>query len=425
MVRAGVAALVVGVAAPAAWAATTWSPAATSDKTIGAATPQYSFNYGSGAARTKNGNVVVAYADDAGTTQSKQSVYVRTGKVDVNKNVTWGKAKLVSPATQISDRATVATGKTNNNIYVVWASQTGYGAHYNPDGVRVAYFSSFIPGTGWSTPTALTSLTGHVDYPVVAGSGNNVYVTYTDSDTGDVFQLTSANAGATWGSTQLGTTTRPDPGLGYGPEGLGAWPVNCAAGTNVATAWLDGSGNVKLSVSKTSGSAVSTKTITTSSTAGGDDGGWSNCDATGQRIGVTWNQDDGQYYTEYNTGSNSFTTATTKALALPNGGHTATYGGAVAISGASKVGIAAPLCVLDGCDYTNKQERIDLNWLESSNNGSSWSAPTLLSSSTVAGKYLNDSPSPLFYDANTRFVFYNGWNATYGNYRIYLSTGTG
>ncbi|MFL6288542.1 MAG: hypothetical protein ACJ73L_09105, partial [Actinomycetes bacterium] len=324
---------------------------------------------------------------------------------------------------QISDRVTVATGKTNNNIYVVWASQSGYGAHYDPNGARVLYFRSFISGTGWGSPTALTSLTGHVDYPVVAGSGNNVYITYTDSDSGNVYQLTSTNAGGSFASTQLGTTTRPDPGLGYGPEGLGAWPVNCAAGTNVATAWLDGSGDVKLSVSKTNGSAVSTKTINTSDTAGGNDSGWANCDATGQRIGVTWNQDDGQYYAEYNTGSDTFTTAAKKAYALPAGGHTATYGGAVAISGANKVGIAAPLCVLDGCDYTNKQERIDLNWLESSDQGATWSAPELLSSSTVAGKYLNDSPSPMFYDANTRFVFYNGWNATYGNYRIYLSSG--
>ena len=77
----------------------------------------------------------------------------------------------------------------------------------------------------------------------------------------------------------------------------------------------------------------------------------------------------------------------------------------------------------DGCDYTSKTTRIDLKWLESSNNGSSFGADQAIASSSVSGKSLNDSPSVLWYDDNTRMVLYNGWNANYLNYRLYLSVG--
>src|SRR5204862_5568126 len=109
----------------------------------------------------------------------------------------------------------------------------------------------------------------------------------------------------------------------------------------------------------------------------GDDGGWANCDAAGSRIGVTWNQDNGVYYAEYNTGSNLFTRAAKNVYALSDGTHAASYSGAVALSGATTVGIAAPLCVQNGCDWTRNLTRIDLNWLESADGGGTWSAPTL------------------------------------------------
>jgi hypothetical protein len=258
---------------------------------------------------------------------------------------------------------------------------------------------------------------------VVAASGENVYISYTNSDTGDVLLRTSSDAGANWNSTTLGQTTRVDSGLGSGPEGVGAWPGTCAAGSNVGVVWLDGSGDVKLSVSETNGTGLSTKTIATTSDAGGNDEGWVQCDAVGSRIGLTWNQDDGVYYAEYSTATDTFTRTATKAVSIPGGGYAASYGGSVALNGTSTVGIAAPMCVQDGCDYSDSAVRIDLRWVESSNKGGLWGAPEALSNSSVAGKPLNDSPSPLFYDANTRFVIYNGWNSGYTNYRLYLATG--
>jgi hypothetical protein len=416
--RAGVAALVVGVAAPAAWAATTWSPGPTADSKTGFVSGQYSWNYGSAASKVGSNKIAFAYASDAGTADSKESVYVRIGTVDpTTKAVTWAKPKLISPKTQIADRITLGSGKTNGNVYTTWADQTSYGK-YDPAKPRATWYRGLVNGS-WTKPKRLSSKTGRVDYPVVTGAGNNVYIAYTNADTGKVTLKLSSDAGTTFATKSLGTTTRD---INDG-EGLGGWPCVASDGANFAAAWLDGSGKIVVRVSEDSGATIAKKTITPTSDAGGDDEGWVQCDASGDRIGFTWNQDDGVYYAEYSTATDTFVTPATKAYALSDGTHDASYSGSIALSGTSTVGLAAPLCVQDGCDYTNNTTRIDLRWLESSNNGANWSAAESLSNSSVTGKFLNDSPSPIFFDDTTRFVIYNGWQANYKNYRLYMATG--
>jgi hypothetical protein len=330
--------------------------------------------------------------------------------------VTWDKAKLISPKTQIADRITLGAGKTNGNVYTAWADQTSYG-QYDPALPRAAYYRGLVGGT-WTAPVRLSSKTGRVDYPVVTGAGNNVYIAYTNADTGKVTLKVSSDAGTTFATKPMGATTRD---LGDG-EGFGGWPCVASAGTNFASAYLNGSGSITAYISTNNGTDIVKRTINTGSAAGGDDEGWVQCDAVGDRVGFTWNQDDGVYYAEYSAAGN-VVTSPTKAYALPGGGYQASYSGSISLSGASTVGLAAPLCVQNGCDYTNNTSRIDLKWLESTNKGVAWSGATALSDSSVTGKYLNDSPSPIFFDATTRFVIYNGWQANYKNYRLYLSTG--
>lgn len=415
--RVGVAALVVGVAAPAAWAATTWTPGPNADSKTGTVSGQYSWNYGSAASKVGANKIAFAYSSDAGTADSKQSVYARIGSVDSGtKAVTWGKPKLISPKTQVADRITLGAGKTNGNVYTAWASQTKYAL--DPAAPRVAYYRGLVNGK-WSKPVKLSAKTGRVDYPVVTGAGNNVYVAYTNGDTGKVTLKLSTDAGASFATKTLGSTTRD---LNDG-EGFGGWPGVCSAGTNFGSVWLDGTGKIAVVVSKNSGGTIVKTSINTGSTAGGDDEGWVQCDALGSRIGFTWNQDDGVYYAEYSTATDSFVTSPTKAYSLPGGGYAASYSGSISLSGASTVGLAAPLCVQNGCDYTDNTSRIDLKWLESTNKGVAWSGATALANSSVAGKFLNDSPSPIFFDSTTRYVIYNGWQANYRNYRLYLSTG--
>lgn len=410
--RVGIAALAVGVAAPTAWAAT-WTPTPNADKSTGVASGQYSWNYGSSFARLDNGDVAMAYTSDKGTTKSKQSTYARVGSVS-GGDVSWTKPVRSSKAAQITDRTSLAT--SGNNIHTVYVTQTSYG-RYDPAKPRTAFIRSRVGGS-WNKQVKLSSGKGRVDYPIVAASGSNVYVAYTNSNSGQILMRRSTNDGSSFNSTKLGKTTRD---LGGG-EGFEAWGITCASGSNVALAWLKGDGTIKLSVSKDSGSSYSTKTIN-SNNAGGNDEGWAACDATGDRIGVTWNENDGVYYAEYNTGSNSFTTARKNIYPFSGSAYAASYAGAPSLTGASTVGLAVPLCVQDGCDYESKQTRIDLKWLESSNNGSTFGSTESISNSSVAGKYMNDSPSVLWYDSNTRMVLYNGWTANYTNYRLYLSVG--
>ena len=268
----------------------------------------------------------------------------------------------------------------------------------------------------------LTSTSGRVDYPIISASGEHRLrrvhqLQHRCSDSSTQHQRRCDVSGQ--------HQPRHDDSRDDG-EGLAAWPISCASGTNSAVAWLKGDGTIKLSVSENSGTSYTTKTIN-SVNAGGNDEGWAGCDATGSRIGITWNENDGVYYSEYSTATDSFTTPRKNIFPFSGSGYLASYSGTVALSGAGTVGIAAPLCVQDGCDYTTNATRIDLKWLESADNGDNFAAEEAISNATAAlsgGKTLNDSPTALFWDADTRFVLYNGWTANYGNYRLYLATGT-
>lgn len=417
--RVGVAALAVGIAAPTAWAAT-WSPSPSADKTVGTAGKASTWNYGSSFAKLANGDVAMTYTTDAdANANSPQSTYALIGDVDgTTKAVTWGAPFMTSQAATKADRTSLATG--GDNVHAVFVKQHA-ATVTDITKPRVGYVRSNVGGT-WGAPVAISPAQGRVDYPIVAASGDSVYVAYTNAANGKVTVKRSVNAGATFPSTStVGTTTRNDG------EGLAAWPITCASGSNVGIAWLKGDGTIKLSVSKNGGGTYATKNIPAVG-AGSDDEGWASCDATGNRIGVTWNEDDGVYYTEYSTGSNSFVTPRTNIFPFSGSGYLASYSGTVALTGTSKVGIAAPLCVQDGCDYTANTTRIDLKWLESSNKGGTFAAAEAVANATAplsGGKTLNDSPSAMWYDATTRFVLYNGWTANYNNYRLYLSTGTG
>ncbi len=421
--RAGVLGLAVGVGIPTAWAAT-WTPAPspTASKTLGSiTTTNYTWNYGSALGKLSNGSLATGYISDNTT---PEGMFVMTGAVGGSDVVSWSAPTLISPVAVNVDRPSLATGVTNNNIYASYVTQTKYAL--DPTKPRQLFIRTFTGGS-WQPAVALSGATGRVDYPVVSASGNNVYAAFTNSDTGKVTLRVSTNAGASFSAAKsVGTTTRIDPD--DGGTNLAAWPGVCSSGNTVAVPYLSNNKTLKYTISEDAGATWSVKSVVLSSAAGTDNG-WGTCDAVGSRIGFAWNQNNGVYYAEYNTTSDSFTTAAKKAFALPGGGYAAGYGIQAALNGTGTVGLAAPLCVQDGCDYNARATRIDLNWLESSNNGSSFGSPELLAQASATiqgGRILNDSPSALWYDANTRFVTYNGWDATaYKNYRVYLSTGQG
>ena len=429
--RVGVAALAVGVAAPAAWAATTWAPAPTGGTTDGQIAGPATWSYGGNFDKAANGSVYAAvttdkpggtWASDAGP---RQGIYVTKGTVNATTGATTsGNLKRVNPGTKHGEAGSLATGGTNNNVYTTWLTWKSYD-NYNVTDPRQAQFRALVGGT-WQPVVNLTSgSTFRVDYPVVAGSGNTVLVAYTNANNGNVVVRRSTDAGVTFGTVNAGTTDRLDPD--DAAAGYAGWPTICAAGNNAVVSWISG-GQVNVRTSN-DGGASWRPTVKLGSTAG-EDRGWSQCDIEGDRIGLTWNENDGVYYAEYSGATGNATLAAKQVIALPEtlDGVTfnAAYSIAVALNGADTVGISAPLCEQDECNYNAKATRIHLYWTESTDGGTTFDTPTLLSKPTTSNKKnLNDSPAPMYYDNDTRLVLYNGWTSTYTNYRLYLARGNG
>jgi hypothetical protein len=264
---------------------------------------------------------------------------------------------------------------------------------------------------------------GQVDYPVVAAAGSNVYVVYTNSKNGAMIAKRSTDNGATFSNVNVGTTTRIDSD--DVAEGYAGWPGICAAGSNVGVVWLaDNGGKLNYAISTNGGSTFPTKG-TLENAGAGDNFSWSQCDATGSRIGVTWTTSSALKYREYNTGSSSWGAERTAATFSSGGTYKSGYGPAVALNGAGQVGITWGDCKTAGCDYYRNVTRIDLSYIESTNNGAAWGPRQLLASSDVTTKRLNDSASVIFWNATTRYIVYNGWTANYSNYRLFLTRGTG
>ncbi|MCZ3387985.1 MAG: hypothetical protein LH645_02420 [Actinomycetia bacterium] len=224
------------------------------------ATGQYSWNYGSSFGKLANGKVALSYTSDATT---PQGTYVRTGTVDpFTKAVTWGKAKRTSQGTKFADRTSLAAG--GNTVHASWITQHR-ATISDITQPRVAYVRTLV-GSTLGAPIRLSSATGRVDYPIVAASGTNSYVTYTNADTGKVVVRRSTDSGLSFLAAQTtGTTTRDDG------EGKAAWPINCVSGSNVAVVWLPGDGTIKLSLSENSGATFTTKSINAVN-AGDNDG---------------------------------------------------------------------------------------------------------------------------------------------------------
>ncbi|HEX5017980.1 MAG TPA: hypothetical protein VFX15_10400 [Actinomycetes bacterium] len=429
--RVGVAALAVGVAAPAAWAAVAWTPAANGGTTDGQAFGAANWAYGGNFEKSANGSVWAAlttdkigntWASDAGP---YQGIYVRKGTVDpATGATTWAKAKRVSPGKKHGEAGSLSTGGSNNNVYTTWLTWKSYD-NYDVTDPRQAQFRALVGGT-WQPVVNLTSgKSTRVDYPVVAGSGNTVLVAYTNANNGNIVVRRSIDAGVTWGSTNAGTTNRLDPD--DSAAGFAGWPTICADGAGAVVSWVS---NNQINIRTSNDGGATWRPTVSVGTSAGADRGWSQCDVEGNRIGLAWNENDGVKYAEYSVATGNATTAAKTVIALPStlDGTTfnAAYAVAPALTGAGTVGIAAPLCVQNGCDYNDKATRIHLYWTESTNNGGSFNTPTVLAQPTSANKKnLNDSPAPMYYDSDTRLVMYNGYNAAYTNYRLYLARGNG
>lgn len=419
------------VTATAAFAAITWTPALTSAPAqIG---PNYTWNYGNGLSNTSTyvealwasdcvppTSTCSTFATDAGP---YQGVYVQRQLISGGA---WSSPKRLNPTTQHAERTTLTSA--GNAVYAGWVSQTSYDA-YDPTLPRAFYVRpSTDQGGTWGKTIAVTPKTGRVDYPILASSGTNVYAIWTDANTGKIRLRISNDSGITWNTpTTIGTTTSGTSSAG---EGFYGFPTIAASGTNLIASWFTtATGGQAVAVSNTSGTSWTKTTLTSASPndtiryaqAGGAS------DGASSRVAVAYTDATALKVAVY-TGAGSPVIRTVASFPLVVGAKTyaGSYGPVVQPVGASGLIVAMPGCITSSaCDYNLKTDRVDMLATGSADGGTSWSTPAVLGSSAVKTAPINDSPSIITTSSTKSYVMWNGWQANYFNYRLFLRTGAG
>ena len=151
---------------------------------------------------------------------------------------TWSAPVRLNAATHHGTDPTVAAA--GSTLYAAWTRVTD--ADLGTGGPRILYLRvNRSHGSGsWEQAVRLTSKGGRAMNPRVAAGGPNVYVAYTDGNTGDVRVAISNDRGRSWRTKTLGLTTR-------GADGSHDAGVSVAAdASGVLVSWVaSGSGTVK------------------------------------------------------------------------------------------------------------------------------------------------------------------------------------
>jgi hypothetical protein len=306
----------------------------------------------------------------------------------------WSAPTRVSPAGAHAVRPSVAAA--GSHVYVTWVTQRSY-QNYRPKAPRRVWIRvGNQQGVSWSAPLALSGTTTRADYPVVAASGDAVWVLWTSADTGAIRMASSPDAGGSWTTTTIGTTSS---GRGSA-EGFAGYPAIGASGTNLVAAWFATNAGRQVALTSSSGGTDWTSSSTPAQISGGSPN-------DGNRYPVARGADDGAS----NRVAVGYTTATGVAVRVFDGATlsaelavdgpwpvsssgqrwSGAYGAAAAPFGTDGVAVAYAACrsrpgVKDPCRPNAKSARIDTLYRESPNAGSSWSKRRILARATKAAR---------------------------------------
>jgi hypothetical protein len=197
-----------------------------------------------------------------------------------------------------------------------------------------------------------------VDYPSIAAWGSNVYIAYTNANTGTVKVLVSRDRGISWTTRSMGSTT-----LRSGVGGKTGLPSVAASGSTVIVAWVsNGSGAVHARVSTNGGSSFGSATLLATSNRS-----YPSAAALGGRAGIAFIGAEPSFRI-WQAGSWG------PALTVPFVDHewlVDLFGPALVLIGSGGVGIAYTGCV-QLCDVYRDGSHLETQYVESPDGGVSW-----------------------------------------------------
>lgn len=373
------------------------------------AAPSGTFNGGNALAttRTSTGSYrhAISVSRKAGTATVRDAgpyspvLYTRSG----NGGSTW----------------TGGTRLNSTSQHGVWAGLAASGSYVYADWVRVSRVVSWSSrsarsiwfrrngahGSGaWATPKRLTSSTGRVDYPSIAATGRNVYIAYTDANTGTVRLLISHDRGSTWSNRSIGSTS-----LTSSAGGRTGLPSVAAYSGLVVVAWVSGSaGTVKARVSQNSGS-----TFGTTSTISNVNGSYPAAAAGPGRVGVATMGLEPQARI-WRSGSWG------DEFQVPGIDHvwlTQLYGPALVLPGTTGVGIAFSGCI-QLCDVFRPGTVVEAYYAETPDEGVTWYGGTASPIATNA-MAVWDGVSAIAFAGTRRDFLFRGWNPGTTSTRVF------
>jgi hypothetical protein len=334
-----------------------------------------------------------------------------------------------------ADGSSLATA--GSTIIVGW--QTGF-TYYDAAGTprNLQINVSKDGGATWGGVNNLTSVTGKIDYPIVAAAKTtygpvNLYAAWVNSTSGKVFFREKSGSGSWSAPIVLGTTTHSDA------SGFVGYANIAATGNLITVAWIaDDTGQLKArAINLSSATAAATLTnwpaaVSLTGKIAIAQNGYPIVSASRLVPGMTtiaWNTATAQVVSTYDGSTIDTTPATIFTNGSANG---VTYSGgySTAVEPAPGGFIAmwagcVDTSLTNDCDYSKKAARFDL-LSSTSTNGSTWStSPTLVASSTVTHQPLNDEASIVALSGGTTYAQYNAYNAAYTTYDIFFRVGTG
>ena len=350
--------------------------------------------------------------------------------------VSWGAATKISGSDHVEG---VSLATAGNTVIAGWLTWERF-YNYDPgDPRRVQTVISTDAGATWSQPQDLTPVHARVDYPIVAAAQTstgaiNLYVVWTDADTGKVRFRMKTGAGD-WSPTIVLGTTNANVNDGEGFFGY----ANIGATRNlVFVAWIaNNEGLLRSRAINLRGTNDAARTLSN----------WTDVTAIGRlsmtqngfpiagasplvtnKVTMAWNAAAAQRYTTYDgraidtVGTVIWPNGTTEGRTYTGGYSTVAEphpgGGIVAAWGACR-----DVALTNDCDYRRDRARFDL-LASTSADGTTFSAPARLADSDVRGQRLNDEPSIVATDGAT-YIQFNGYTSSYASYDVFAIVGSG